>query len=448
MRPLDSLYSILARSPAEATAVPPKPSGRPSARALALAAGATTLALGTYLLLVDGRVVPALKHALPDRLGLSDSPPPPPQPPQSVKPDGIRALTGHTVHFIGDSVTRYQFIQLQYNWETKNVPTDLQPSTLIENKYDPTFQPLWPNWEHYYRATTDFIAAPSSHGFCDCRRTPEWHPTEHIENRYYDRHDSVDDTGTINPAVNSVATTKTTTKTTKIRFHQYFKDVGVCSLRGRRLGPKDGVRLDKPGDELPDWCATLASFIKGLLVDNWDEGHGGASSGSGLQSGRSETATSVPAAAAVAALPAPLTIVLNCGLHEPLKNETFNAIVDMFVRLSSDAATTVTTATTPTDASQQPPPPPLLIWKTTTPKRSGGPDPDASLRVPTDLPNVRVLDTGRVLREKFGEASGQHYRDDNHFTADVYQAFNEELARIAYDYHNEQEDVREKSAKT
>ncbi|KAJ3160683.1 hypothetical protein HDU86_000442 [Geranomyces michiganensis] len=431
MRSLEPLYSILPRSAAAAAAAAPKRSGRPSTRALVLAATATAIALATYFLLVDKRVVPALKNALPEGWRLSDPPlqsqPPPEEP--AVKLDGIHALTGHTVHFIGDSVTRYQFIQLQYNWETNLIPTASKPETLIDNKYDPTFQPLWPDWEGFFTRTTDFIAKPS-HGFCDCRRTPEWHPTEHIENRYYERRPRNEDEDTAGLSFSGGKTTTTskatTVSSTRIRFHQYFKDVGVCSLRGRRLGPKDGVRLDKPGDELPDWCSTLPSFIKGLLVDGWDGGYSGD-----LDSAKQNAPPAVvPAsiATATASPSAPLTVVLNCGLHEPLKNETFNAIVDMFAQLSASAAT----GSSP-DAPR--PLPPLLVWKTTTPKRGGGQDPNVALRMPTDLPNFRILDTERIVREKFGQASGQHYRDDLHFTADVYQAFNEELARIADEYH-------------
>jgi hypothetical protein len=78
--------------------------------------------------------------------------------------------------FMGDSVTRYQFLDLAWAVHSKGKPLSRKHS----------FEGAgWKNWEEFYRGTTDLFDGSMN---CDCYRHPTFHCGDVrfcVENRYY-----------------------------------------------------------------------------------------------------------------------------------------------------------------------------------------------------------------------------------------------------------------------
>jgi hypothetical protein len=91
-------------------------------------------------------------------------------------------LRGRSLAFVGDSVTRYQFMNLLYFVSTGSwyspVPTN-------ENERQ------WNNWTAYYQQSAARHSSSTAHDICDCYREPIVNEGKSIDNRYF--HDSVAD---------------------------------------------------------------------------------------------------------------------------------------------------------------------------------------------------------------------------------------------------------------
>ncbi|KAJ3132684.1 hypothetical protein HDU90_006736 [Geranomyces variabilis] len=205
------------------------------------------------------------------------------------------------VYFIGDSVTRYQYMELVYYLETGFVSSTSNHRTLIDGLHDPTNEHTYESWTEFYRSTTDFAQGRLT---CDCHRIEKSPLEEIIENRVY------------------------TNGKVKLVYAQYFKDIGVCSVRGRT----QGLRHPHPSST-PDWCYKLPAYVESLLK-------GGDAND--------------------------ITVVLNSGLHgSSVATEELEVMSDMFQK---------TTSGTKADRSKTN----LLIWKTTTPTQNGPPSPNVT----------------------------------------------------------------------
>ncbi|KAI8921017.1 hypothetical protein DFJ77DRAFT_145805 [Powellomyces hirtus] len=293
------------------------------------------------------------------------------RPPLRPHEELLERLSGQTLHFIGDSVTRYQFNQLVYYLETGLIPHRDKPETLINGTHDPCNEKTWASWPKYYHGTTDYVKKSNKKSLtCDCFRRDDKGAIfeQMIENREY-----------VNGDV-------------RIVFHQYFKDVGTCSIRGRLTPaiPDYGEGSDKIPK--PDYCFTLSSFTQSLIEQ------------------QKQTKQ-------------PFTLILNCGLHEPFSNSTFNTILGEFETRRVEAS-----------KDQQLP---LLIWKTTTPTKRpmGFKDDHKILSLPRPDPLLKVLDTRKLFNETFGDRNiDELYWDALHFSGEVYMAFNEAVLEIIEDY--------------
>ncbi|KAI8908670.1 hypothetical protein DFJ77DRAFT_472920 [Powellomyces hirtus] len=268
----------------------------------------------------------------------------------------LHRLKGQTVYFIGDSVTRYQYNQLVYYLETGIVPLPSNNETLIQNKYDPVNEHSWPDWTTFFEGTTNF--ARQGKLTCDCYRRPEVSQNDIIENRYYHNGD------------------------VKLVYHQFFRDLGVCSMRGK-------TNWDKPAtDAFPGWCFTLPGMVESIVNQH-------------IQTSNS-----------------PFTLVLNAGLHVPLPKELFDHILNVFDKVETDPANKAPTK-------------PLLIWKGTTPNKNDELTiHDNQLKLPRKSRNLKYVDTQKLFTTHFGDRKEEVYWDNLHFTADVYHVFNSAIVDL------------------
>ncbi|KAJ3009904.1 hypothetical protein HKX48_007679 [Thoreauomyces humboldtii] len=247
----------------------------------------------------------------------------------------FQSLSNRRLVYIGDSLTRYQYLELTYYLETGLIPSTSNASTLVRGKWDPTNQLTWPDWDTFFQQTSISHRGVSH---CDCYRTKELPLEQTWENRYYDAGD------------------------VHLEFHQLFKDVGVCSLRGTQ----SSVPSQSSPPTKPDWCQTVPSFIASTI-----------------------------------SLHPTVTIVLNGGLHEPFSPATFDHVLKVV---------------TDTNAT--------LIWKTTTPDRNGRHVRDPP--VPVHLPNVKVLNTSAIVDDVVasGRRREDLYFDHLHFVGEMSHRFN------------------------
>ncbi|KAJ3183856.1 hypothetical protein HDU87_005972 [Geranomyces variabilis] len=262
------------------------------------------------------------------------------------------------VYFIGDSVTRYQFLELVYYLETGLVPSTNNTSTLIDALHDPTNESTFESWAAFYLGTSQFAQGRLT---CDCHRTPNSTMEEVIENRVY------------------------TNRNVKLVYVQYFKDIGVCSIRGRTLA------FQLPNSSpTPDWCLRLPTFVKSLLND--------------------DSANSI-------------TVVLNSGLHGySVETEVLEVILDMFQNTTGNAKAESSNIN-------------LLIWKTTTPSQGGSPAPNVIFpHTWEDSRHSQVFDAAGIIDTHFANQSrADLYWDKLHFIGDVYHALNSELIAFIED---------------
>jgi hypothetical protein len=86
----------------------------------------------------------------------------------------LNHLANKRIVFIGDSVTRYQYIALVYSLSTGHfLNTSLNPN-LVEEK-------TWTSWTEFYKRSTEMLLP---YEYCDCFRDSV-HPNRQNENRYY-----------------------------------------------------------------------------------------------------------------------------------------------------------------------------------------------------------------------------------------------------------------------
>ncbi|KAI9209128.1 uncharacterized protein BJ171DRAFT_577476 [Polychytrium aggregatum] len=132
--------------------------------------------------------------------------------------------------FIGDSVTRFQYLSLAYrltygHWQFEE-PSFNATTKRIDRE--------WGNWERFMRGTNALL---KGNEVCDCYRngTWDWRKTvEYIENRYF------------------------TTPYHNIAFYQAYDDhPGVCHTKGRLHPEEQSPYFDAP----LDWCYTIPALL-------------------------------------------------------------------------------------------------------------------------------------------------------------------------------------------
>ena len=279
----------------------------------------------------------------------------------------LHRLSGHTIYFVGDSVTRYQYVQLVHYLETATIPTRKDPTTLINGRHDPVDEGSWDNWAQFYTAFTNFYKNGSSVAKCDCYRDRPFIHEEVFENRYY--HNTVFDV--------------------KLVYHQFFRDTAVCSTRGiaDRWEEARVFRKYSP----PEWCLAVPVLLQRIVDDH------------------------------VLRYPQrPLTVVFNSGLWEPLRKTTFERVYATFVqqaRIASRPPLLIWKTTTP-------------VREPFGDKTHHARDVALELNK-RDSPRFAILNTTRIYREQFARhQKNETYWDRQHFRAHVYQSFNTALVDL------------------
>lgn len=87
----------------------------------------------------------------------------------------LEALRGQHVAFIGDSLTRYQYLSLVYFLETGRWTS---PAGAPVNTHEST----WASWAAFHEGTAGRLRG---HEICDCYRAQKWDPSTVREMRYY-----------------------------------------------------------------------------------------------------------------------------------------------------------------------------------------------------------------------------------------------------------------------
>lgn len=83
----------------------------------------------------------------------------------------LETLKGHHVVFIGDSLTRYQYLALIHSLQFGTLVTESVFPSIVEERH-------WMSWAHFYNGTNNLFY-PNE--FCDCYRSKE----QNVENRYF-----------------------------------------------------------------------------------------------------------------------------------------------------------------------------------------------------------------------------------------------------------------------
>ncbi|KAJ3167423.1 hypothetical protein HDU88_002345 [Geranomyces variabilis] len=175
----------------------------------------------------------------------------------------------------------------------------------------------------------------------------------------------------------------------KLVYAQYFKDIGVCSVRGRA----QGLKHPHPSST-PDWCYKLPAYAESLL--------------------KRDDANDI-------------TVVLNSGLHGySVATEELEVMSDMFQK---------TTSGTKADRNKTN----LLIWKTTTSTQNGPPSPNVTLPATWEgARHSQVFDAaGIVDTHSKDKPRGDIYWDNVHFIGEVYHALHSELIAFIEDAKEE-----------
>ncbi|KAL4440174.1 hypothetical protein ABPG75_003175 [Micractinium tetrahymenae] len=164
-----------------------------------------------------------------------------------------RCLAGKRLVFVGDSVTRYQYLTLLHFLERGTWPAPLggvpgEPSVANEHE--------WPSWNDFLRGTSRLF---NGHELCDCFRADwvpgsGWKPAEEDkhENRFYRRRLGAAAGGDI-----FVSHITYTTYPNKMHGHYGFPPY----LKGRR--PCAPATCDFPAD----WAHHLAEGLAGPIKD-------------------------------------------------------------------------------------------------------------------------------------------------------------------------------------
>lgn len=289
----------------------------------------------------------------------------------------LERLDGQNIHFIGDSLTRYQYTQLIHYLETGIITDTNNATTLIDGVYDPVNEKSWDSWNHFFEGTSRAYANGTGSGggnaSCDCYRQPGVALEAVLENRYYHN------------------------RNVKLNYHWYTRDIGICSLRGKATWD---VQATNP---VPDWCYTLIGFVRGLFEHAKENN-------------------------------SPFTLVLNAGLHAPMPKIQFDEIYSMFA--AHDAAPSGRTNDTSAKSFT-----PLLVWKRTTPVQVSPQTPEYDRDLHLDLssrssPNFKILDTRTIVTGALGyKKPDEIYWDALHFYAPIYQAFTTSLVDMVADRH-------------
>ncbi|KAI8586032.1 hypothetical protein BDZ88DRAFT_430479 [Geranomyces variabilis] len=193
----------------------------------------------------------------------------------------LQRLQGQSIHFIGDSVTRYQYNELVHYLETGTVPDAADPSTLIDGRLNPVNERTWDSWAQFYQGTTSYYTKGSA--TIDYFREPDTPIPQIIENRSY-RNGNLE-----------------------LTYHCYTNHRGTCSVRGKSTWDF------KATDGEPDWCFTLPGFVRNLVENGKLEKRG-------------------------------FTIALNGGLHGPMPIELFDEVYHIFTELEHDPGVVAPTA--------------------------------------------------------------------------------------------------------
>lgn len=285
-----------------------------------------------------------------------------PSRPSTCVPRGSRIL------FLGDSVTRYQYLSLVYLLQ-RGVPLASPDATYYSSKiHHPLVGQTWSSWDEFFETTTADLAP---HEICDCFRAWDWkaHRKSHIdmfENRFF-----------FSPRMN--------VSVTFISVFGFFPLTGRLWPIGSSLPSKNQAHTINLGRRsalelfhnrtLSDcfvpfnwrlsWVDSLSHFVRGLA-------------------------------------PAPPNIILmNSGHWGPMgfRHAEFIRVLRHYARRITKCA----------------------IWQTTTPLRNsttqGG---DA---VPRMLFKNRIFDTAEVLHH----LRIRDYIDNVHFVPSVYNLLNERL---------------------
>lgn len=91
-----------------------------------------------------------------------------------TKEDTLDILKGKHILFLGDSVTRYQYLNLASFLSTGNPIWPTSPSSEVEKE--------WPSWTAFYQGTNRRM---NGQEVCDCFRSPIFNPHLIVENRYW-----------------------------------------------------------------------------------------------------------------------------------------------------------------------------------------------------------------------------------------------------------------------
>ena len=149
--------------------------------------------------------------------------------------------------FLGDSLTRYQYLNLLYLLTERNYLNNyVEPNVVNEHSYS--------NWTQFYLSTNSLFAP---YEYCDCYRNPDVHDERYeFENRYY-----------FNPVLNlSITYVMFTGRYDNIKGHWY--DVGDYN-QFRQPSTQyykefwSGFLIEKL-----DWLNTLSPFKYSVVVLN------------------------------------------------------------------------------------------------------------------------------------------------------------------------------------
>jgi hypothetical protein len=103
-----------------------------------------------------------------------------------------KCLSGHSLMFMGDSLTRYQYMSLAQFIHTGMFPNGSQrvePDVLSRNVcIEDTFN----GWQDYLLSTNKMLSTPENvqnYEICDCYRPPVTNASLICDNRFYKNHD-------------------------------------------------------------------------------------------------------------------------------------------------------------------------------------------------------------------------------------------------------------------